>query len=257
MNTKFEGSHLLILLLYIGSGSHAVLLVSQESAKLILSQMSRIDLAITLLLVAAAIHSIGMASSCLAGAKPLRTDVAVFLKLTVVPLLLVSLPIFMTIPEERRRIAEPLTNYPQTTHVVLEPRAIIIVASIRPRVRASHVSLLASLRTKNEIDDHGNIFRDEHDVRRIDTVMDDADGMEVLNLSFNLLKVPLCIDRSRVMIDALDQGLVVPGEAETCNAASFNNAAVVGSYVWMLMFHENLRDPSFSRHDFAQISWHF
>lgn len=128
---------------------------------------------------------------------------------------------------------EPFTNLPQTTHVILEIRAFVVVNSIRPLVRASHPSLLTFLATGIEVDDHCCIVRTEHDIRRMNIVIDDAEAMEVLNAFFDLLKTNMWIERSSVMIDALDQGLVVPGEAETRNTAFSDDAAVIVIYVWV------------------------
>lgn len=193
--------------------------------------------------------------SCSAAVKPLPTDEALFPKLTVMPLLLVPRPIFKTIPVERRRIMEPFINLPQTTHVILELRAIVVVATVCPLKRASHVSFLTFLATGVEVDDHCSIVHGEHDVRRINIVMDDAEAMKVLNASLDLLKTILSTESSSVMIDSLDQVLVVPGEAKTPNTASSENAAVIGSDVRVRMAHENLTDSSFSKHELAQTSW--
>ena len=107
-----------------------------------------------------------------------------------VSLLLVSNPIFKTTPVARCRVAEPFTNLLQTTHVILKLREIVIVASVRPHVRASYTSFLTFPATSIEVDDYRSVVYREHDVGRIDAVVDDAEGMEVSSSVFDFLKTP-------------------------------------------------------------------
>lgn len=128
-----------------------------------------------------------------------------------------------------------------------------VVTSVCPLVHPCHASFLTFFATGTEVDYHRSIVDSEHDVRRIDIVMDDGETVEVLNVF--LMKTILCIERSSDMIDALDRVLTVPGEAETRNTAFSNDAAVMGSDVPVWMVDENLTDSSSSKHKFAQTSW--
>lgn len=74
----------------------------------------------------------------------------------------------------------------------------------------------------------------------------------MLNAFLDLLKTILCIERSSIMIDALNQGLVVPNQAETRNAASSDDAAAIGSDVRVWIFHGNLAGFCFLKHEFPQ-----
>ncbi len=169
--------------------------------------------------------------------------------------MLMPYPIFKAVPMERGRIMEPFTNLPHATHVIFEFRTVAVVARVRPHVSAFHESFFAFLAAGIEVDDHCSIIYSEHDIGGINIVMDDAEFMEMMNAFFNLLKTNLCIERSSVMIDALDEILVVLGEAQTLNAASSDNAAVIGSDVRMWMIDKKLTDSSFSKQNFAQTGW--
>ena len=146
---------------------------------------------------------------------------------------------------------EPFANFPEATQIVFKLGIFVAVASVCPHARAFHKAFLTFLKAGVKVDDHRSIFTREHDVIGRNIVMNDAEAMEVLNAFADILKTPLDIERSSVMIDSIDQVLIVPGEAKSCNATSSDDATVISSDVRMWMLHKRLADSSFSKHAFA------
>lgn len=127
--------------------------------------------------------------------------------------------------------------------------------SVCPPKRAFHRSFPSFLAAAAEVDDHCSIIHSEHEVIGRNTLGDDTKATEVLNAFVDPLETSLYIERSSIMIDALDQVLVVPSEAETRYAISFDNATVISSDIRVRTVHESLTDSSFSKHKFTQTSW--